>query len=293
MNGTDIERLRSFNREVTRRIGVLNPSFLERGRPLAEARLIYEIGRGHVELRTLRARLGLDSGHLSRLVRSLSDQGLIETKTAPDDKRVRCARLTPEGRRERESYDRLSDEAAADLLAPLSEKQRARFLDAAREIERLLRARAVSIAVESAVSKDARACLSSYFSELSTRFETGFDPGESLPLDAPMMTPPAGCFVVARLDGDAIGCGALTIRETDAGYIKRMWVAPNARGLGVGRRVLLALEEWARAAGLARIQLETNRALTEAQNLYRASGYSETAPFNAEPYAHHWFEKRL
>ncbi len=72
-----------------------------------------------------------------------------------------------------------------------------------------------------------------------------------------------------------------------------MWVAPAARGQGVGRRLLEALEDHARQLGLAILHLETNRALHEAQALYRRHGYQEVAPFNAEPYAHHWFEKRL
>ena len=81
--------------------------------------------------------------------------------------------------------------------------------------------------------------------------------------------------------------------EGGTGEIKRMWTAPNARGLGIARRVLRWLEVKAREAGLTRLRLETNRALNEAQALYRGEGYWEVALFNAEPYAHHWFEKRL
>ena len=72
-----------------------------------------------------------------------------------------------------------------------------------------------------------------------------------------------------------------------------MWVAPRARGLGLGRRMLLALEQYAREAGVAILHLETNRALIEAIQLYRACGYQEVEAFNDEPYAHHWFEKHL
>ena len=72
-----------------------------------------------------------------------------------------------------------------------------------------------------------------------------------------------------------------------------MWVAPDARGLGLGRRLLLELERHARAAGAKVVRLETNQTLEEAIHLYRSSGYREVAAFNDEPYAHHWFEKRL
>jgi GNAT superfamily N-acetyltransferase len=105
------------------------------------------------------------------------------------------------------------------------------------------------------------------------------------------LTPPAGAFVIARLDGRPIGCGALKVKGRKIGEIKRMWVASSARGLGVGRRLLATLEQLAWEFGLSVLRLETNRTLEEAQALYRASGYREVPPFNSEPYAHHWFEK--
>jgi ribosomal protein S18 acetylase RimI-like enzyme len=72
-----------------------------------------------------------------------------------------------------------------------------------------------------------------------------------------------------------------------------MWVGESARGLGVGRRVLGELEAHAAAQGARRLRLDTNRTLTEAIALYRSSGFVEVAPFNEEPYAHHWFEKGI
>jgi ribosomal protein S18 acetylase RimI-like enzyme len=72
-----------------------------------------------------------------------------------------------------------------------------------------------------------------------------------------------------------------------------MWVSPAARGLGLGRRILLELEHLAGASGARMVRLETNRALAEAIQLYRSTGYREVAAFNTEPYADHWFEKTL
>jgi ribosomal protein S18 acetylase RimI-like enzyme len=94
-------------------------------------------------------------------------------------------------------------------------------------------------------------------------------------------------FIVARLRGRPVGCGAIRLSDS---YIKRMWVSPAARGLGLGRRLLAALEGFS-TNGVAR--LETHSSLPEAVNLYRSAGYVEVEPFNDEPYAHHWFEKRL
>lgn len=155
------------------------------------------------------------------------------------------------------------------------------------------RAGAVGVRVEPPNGADARACLDAYFQELGQRFDTGFDPTKSNPARDEEMTPPAGYFVVARLNGCPVGCGALKRLDNTLGEVKRMLTAPSARGQGVARRVLQALEATAREAGLKTLRLETNRTLTEAQALYRQEGYQEVAPFNAEPYAHHWFEKHL
>ncbi len=99
-------------------------------------------------------------------------------------------------------------------------------------------------------------------------------------------------LLIARLDGQPVGCGALKFHGSDPAELKRMWVAPETRGTGLGRRLLLELEQRARDAGAPAIRLETNRTLGEAIALYRKAGYAEVAAFNDEPYAHHWFEKR-
>ena len=161
------------------------------------------------------------------------------------------------------------------------------------DVERLMHPSAVQIKVEAPDSTDAHFCLEEYYRELAARFETGFDPTKSISANAAELTPPAGAFVIARLGGQPIGCGALKAKDRNVGEIKRMWVSADARGLGVGRRILEALEGIAREFGLRTLRLETNRTLKEAQGLYRKCGYLEVVPFNDEPYAHHWFEKAL
>jgi GNAT superfamily N-acetyltransferase len=151
----------------------------------------------------------------------------------------------------------------------------------------------VEIAVEPPGSADARFCLESYFAELDVRFDAGFDPAVTISADEHELTPPAGLLLVARLDGRALGCGALKFHGDEPAEVKRMWVASDARGLGLGRRLLIELERHAREHRVRVLHLETNRNLGEAIALYRSAGFVEVAPFNTEPYAHHWFEKRL
>jgi ribosomal protein S18 acetylase RimI-like enzyme len=151
----------------------------------------------------------------------------------------------------------------------------------------------VSVTVEDPTTPDARWCIGQYFAELNARFEAGFDPAQSISADADELTPPVGALLIARLNGRAIGCGALKFHPDVPAELKRMWVAPEARGLGLGRRLLEELEKHAREAGATVVRLETNRSLKEAIQLYRSTGYLEVAAFNSEPYAHHWFEKNL
>lgn len=145
----------------------------------------------------------------------------------------------------------------------------------------------------SPASSDAEYCLSNYFKELEQRFEGGFDPANSLAPTLDAFAPPRGVFLVIYLRGEPVGCGGFKPDGSEAAYIKRMWISKSARGLGLGRRLLHELEAKARDAGYRKIRLETQKSLTEAQELYRSSGYSEVPRFNDELYAHHWFEKIL
>ncbi|HET7844811.1 MAG TPA: GNAT family N-acetyltransferase [Xanthomonadales bacterium] len=151
----------------------------------------------------------------------------------------------------------------------------------------------IAIAREDPASADAQACIAAYLRELSVRFPEGFDASRG-PSAAPAdFAPPNGVLLLARRDGIAIGCGGLKALGAAVGEIKRMWIAPEARGLGLARRLLAALEDEARAKGLHIVRLDTHRVLEEARALYARNGYAEIAAYNDNPYAHHWFEKRI
>ena len=288
-----INQVRRFNRTVTQRIGALGDAFLARDRPLGQARVLWEIGSHGSDIKALRSRLDLDSGYLSRLLRALEGDGLVVVEPNGADARVRTARLTRHGLAERAELDRRSDEAAAGILEPLSARQRERLVTAMAEVERLLAASAVRVTGCDPRHPGARRAVRAYVTELADRFEAGFDPALSISATNDEMSPPAGLFLLATLHGEPAGCGALKFRPGAPTEIKRMWVAPEARGLGLGRRLLAELEARAAARGARTLRLETNRALAEAISLYRSAGYREVAAFNDEPYAHYWFEKTL
>ena len=288
-----VDQVRQFNRSVTQRVGALHDDYLSRDRSLGQARLLWEIGSSGRDVRALRADLDLDAAYVSRLLRSLEADGLVVVEPSETDGRVRTARLTRKGLAERRLLDRRSDDLAVSILEPLSAGQRERLTAAMGEVERLLTASMVRVDVRDPRDPAARACIRAYYDELATRFDAGFDPGQSLSATDEELTLPAGLLLVATLHGEAVGCGALKLHGRRPAELKRMWVASSTRGLGVGRRLLAELEAHARQHGVRTVRLETNHSLTEAIALYRSSGYLEVPAFNDEPYAHHWFEKRL
>jgi DNA-binding MarR family transcriptional regulator/GNAT superfamily N-acetyltransferase len=288
-----IAEVRRFNRTITAHVGALNDRFLGRGRPLGEARLLWEIGPEGCELRTLRARLGLDSGYVSRLLRSLEAAGLATVSPHEADRRARIARLTPAGLAERRLLDERSDEDVRSLLESLTAAQQDDLVRAMRDVELLLTAAAVEIVPMDPAHPDARRCIAAYFAELDRRSESGFDPGAGISAEPHELRPPAGELLLAYLRAEPVGCGALKHHERAPSEIKRMWVSDSVRGLGIGRRLLVELEARAREHGARTVRLETNRNLSEAIAMYRSAGYVEVPAFNDEPFAHHWFEKHL
>jgi DNA-binding MarR family transcriptional regulator/predicted GNAT family N-acyltransferase len=240
-----VAQVRRFNRTVTQRVGALDDTFLSRSRPLGHSRVLWEIGADGADIRALRSRLDLDSGYLSRILRTLESEELITVVASPADGRVRVARLTEAGVRERTELDARSDEAAASVLAELGASQQRRLVSAMATVERLL------------------------------------------------LVPPVGLLLVARLHAAPVGCAAIKLHGPAPAEVKRMWVAESVRGLGLGRRLLTQIEEYALTREVRTLRLETNRTLTEAIALYRSAGYREVAPFNDEPFADHWFEKQI
>jgi GNAT superfamily N-acetyltransferase len=138
----------------------------------------------------------------------------------------------------------------------------------------------------------ARSCLELYYSELARRFPGGFEVSRSRDPDAEDMIAPNGAFLIALLDGHPVGCVGLK-GGAEFAEIKRLWVSPTARGMGLARRLMAAAEARAKALGISILRLDTNSALPEASALYLKTGWREIPRFNNDPYPDLFFEKRL
>lgn len=291
MQPTDIDRIRRFHRTVTRETGVMDQSFLGRGRPLGAARVLNAIGRGKSEVAVIRDYLGLDSGLMSRLLRGLEDEGLVETHPAPDDARRRTVTMTDKGQSEFSAYEALSNTRAQGLLD--THPNRSDLLDAMDLIASALGQHAVEFVETDPRAPDAVWCLSEYFAELARRFQRGFDVHLSRDPEATDMIRPKGAFFVAMSDGLPIGCGGLKGHDGAWGEVKRLWVSPSARGLKLATRLMEVIEATAREMKMDILRLDTNSQLPEAVAMYRRLGWTEIDRFNDDPYPDVFFEKRL
>jgi DNA-binding MarR family transcriptional regulator/predicted GNAT family acetyltransferase len=287
-----IARLRRFNRAVTREVGALDTSFLGRGRPLGMARVLQLVRPEGTDVALIRDTLDLDSGLMSRFLRSLEREGLIETATDLADRRRRVARLTPTGEAEMAAYDAIGYDRAACLIARAG--SRAGEVVAAMDlIATLLNRDHLVIRPADPDAPEALFCLQSYFDELVARVDlvkpgmfTLPDPG------ADSHRPPQGRFLVAWSDDLPVGCVSLRPLEATTAEVKRLWVHDSARGQGLARRLMAAIEDEARAMGHRMLKLDTNSALSEAIALYRGSGWTDIAPYTGTP-ADTWLGKTL
>lgn len=289
---SDIARLRRFNRAVTREVGALDHSYLGRGRPLGAARVLQLVTEAGTDVALIRDRLALDSGLMSRLLRSLEEEGLVVTAADPVDRRRRIARLTPAGAAENAAYRDIGHAAAEATLARAG-GQTAALLQAMDLIATQLLHDVTEIVEADPDAPEALICLAAYYQLLLDTIPDLSADKLPLPLpDAAAYRPPQGVFLLALSDGMPVGCVSLRPLEGDEAEVKRLWVHPDARGQGLARRLMAALESRARALGYQRLKLDSNSALTEAITLYRRMGWADCAPYTSFP-ADVWMTKPL
>jgi DNA-binding MarR family transcriptional regulator/GNAT superfamily N-acetyltransferase len=287
-----IARLRRFNRVVTREIGALDTSYLGRGRPLGAARVLQLVRPEGTEVSELRQRLDLDTGLLSRLLRSLEAEGLVTVAPDPADRRRRIATLTPGGLAEWRVYDALGFAKAQAVLDRAGAAQQA-LIEAMDLIATVMLKEDVIIRDADPADPAALSCLGDYYRLL--RETTDGITAEMLPLPLPdpeRYRGPDGAFLVAWSEDLPVGCVSLRRLGPKLAEVKRLWVHPHARGQGLGLRLMRAIEARARDLGYGHARLDSNTALVAAVGLYRSDGWTECDPYT-DPPANIWMTKRL
>ena len=287
-----ISRLRRFNRAVVREAGALDTSFLGRGRPLGAARVLHLVQPEGTDVGYIRSRLGLDSGLLSRFLRALERDGLITTEADPADRRRAVSRLTLGGQAEVAAYLAIIHDQATALLTQAGSRAD-EVLAAMDLIATVMNRHQVEIRPADPDSPEAIACLRAYFDEVLARVPAARP--DHFPLPDPhsdSYRPPHGCFYVAWSDDLPVGCVSLRPLNAETAEVKRLWVHDLARGQGLARRLMARIEDEARKLGHGALKLDTNSALTEAVALYRATGWTDIAPYTSPP-ADIWVGKVL
>jgi DNA-binding MarR family transcriptional regulator/N-acetylglutamate synthase-like GNAT family acetyltransferase len=275
-----VQRLRQFNRFYTRRIGLLERHFLGSPMTLTEGRVLYELGqRNDTTAAAIGAELGLDAGYLSRILGRFERQGMIARRRCPEDGRRTLITLTPAGRAAFDGIDRASSEEITALIQGLSEPDQRRLTAAADTMERLLGlhdpgrdctirthrpgdlgwivARHGALYAEEH-GFDAR--FEALVAGVVARFAESFDGSRER------------CWI-AELDGRPVGSVLLARKTDEVAQLRLLLLEPEARGVGLGRRLVESCLGFAREAGYRRVSLWTNDVLIAARAMYERAGF--------------------
>jgi DNA-binding MarR family transcriptional regulator/GNAT superfamily N-acetyltransferase len=279
-DGLDVSAVRAFNRFWTNEIGALQAGLLETQFSLTEARILFELAQQEtIEASELRRRLRIDSGYLSRILGRLESGELLTTTPSPIDRRRRTISLTRKGKAAFRDLDARSAAQARTLLTPLKESDRRRVIGAMRAIQETLGEGAAPLAYVlrpphagdfgRVVEMHGRLYADEYgwdssFEALVARIVADYAEGHD---------PRRECAWMAEIDGEPVGCVFCTKKDEDSAQLRLLLVAPSARGLGIGRRLVEECIQFARAAGYVRIVLWTNDVLTAARRLYERAGF--------------------
>jgi DNA-binding MarR family transcriptional regulator/N-acetylglutamate synthase-like GNAT family acetyltransferase len=285
MSEDDFDRrvgdVRHFNRFWTRQIGVLREEYLESPFSLTEVRVLYELAHGEETTASeLGEELGLDAGYLSRILRGFEKHGLIHRRPSEADGRRRLLRLTDRGREAFAPLDARSRSEIGAMLGGMSITGQERLVGAMRAIERLLSARpepvvpyvlrphqpgdmgwvvhrhGVLYAREYGWDERFEALVA----EIVAKFIQQYDPSVER------------CWIAER-DGEIVGCVFLVRASQEIAKLRLLLVEPEARGLGIGSRLVEECIRFARQAGYLKITLWTNDVLNSARRIYEGMGF--------------------
>lgn len=296
----DVAALRAFNRVYTRRLGLLETHLDKSSFTLSEARILYEIvNRTDPTAAAIARALDLDRAQVSRTLKRFVGRGLVQTRDDPSHGRHQLLSLTPDGRMVYDALEASTRKAVGALLDELPVVRRRRLLSAAAAITDLFEAdaapqvtlrdlqigdmgliihrQAILYAEEHGYDQRYEALIARIFAD----FHQAFDPGR----DAAW---------IADMDGRMVGSVFLVHTDKpDVGKLRLLYVEPEARGAGVGKRLVASCIEHARDVGYARLELWTDRVLAAARGIYERAGFKliEEAPdhfFGTESVSQIW-----
>jgi DNA-binding MarR family transcriptional regulator/GNAT superfamily N-acetyltransferase len=292
ISAAQIDRVRAFNRDYTRRIGVLSEGLLDSAYSLTEARVMYEIAHRHdVTAGELAEELNLDRGYLSRILKGFETRKLVARTPAPEDGRRQHLRLTPAGTRAFVSLETSSREQVRGMLAALDDERRRALLEAMDTIQNALGEKSQpdqQLTLRGhrpgdmgwVVQRHGEIYHQEYgwneefealVAEITAEFVRKLDVTRER------------CWI-AEHDGRRVGCIFLVGKDATTAKLRLLLVEPDARGLGVGRTLVAECVRFAREAGYQKILLWTQENLTAARRIYKNEGFVKTAQ---EP--HHSF----
>jgi DNA-binding MarR family transcriptional regulator/GNAT superfamily N-acetyltransferase len=284
----DVKTVRAFNRFYTQRIGVLKP-YLDSDFTLTEVRVFYEIAhRAGITASELVRELALDAGYLSRILKRFEQQGWLQRESAAHDARQSLLRLTQAGYDAFAPLQQKSRDETATLLASVPAARRPPLLEAMRTVERLLlpqeAQRQVTLrdprpgdwgwvveqhgaiyAREFGYSSEFEALVAGIVARLLERFDPAWEKGW-----------------IAEVDGQRAGSVFVVRKSATVAQLRLLILTPEARGLGLGGRLVDECIAFARERGYAKLVLWTNGQLDAARAIYRTRGFRCT---KSEPLA--------
>ena len=277
-----IKSIRSFNRFFTRQIGVLREGLLHSPYSLTESRILFELGqRDRLTASTLGRELGLDAGYLSRLLARLEQQGLLEKMRPEHDGRQRLLHLTEEGQKAFALLNQRSRDEIAEMLNGLSEEDQQQLLKAMNTIEGVfttglkfsepfyLRSHepgdmgwvthrhGVLYAQEYGWDEHFEALVA----QIVADFINNYNPERER------------CWI-AEINGEIVGSVFVVQASASTAKLRLLLVEPQARGLGLGSRLVAECIHFARQAGYQKLVLWTNSVLVEARHIYAKQGFT-------------------
>jgi DNA-binding MarR family transcriptional regulator/GNAT superfamily N-acetyltransferase len=274
--------MRGFNRFYTRRIGVLQEGLRESPYSLAEVRILYELAhRDGLAASDLASELLLDAGYLSRILMRFSRRGLVTRTRSTDDARVHLIRLTSKGRAAFAPLERRSQQEIAELLGTLPDASQRQLIGAMHTIETLLAEPAVPpppcllrthapgdigwiIGRHGALYAQEYgwdAGFEALVAEIAAKFIHEFDPERER------------CWI-AEYRGERVGSAFVVRKSATVAKLRLLLVTPGARGLGLGKQLVDACVDFAKASGYRKLTLWTQQNLAAARHIYQQAGFT-------------------